>query len=164
MSDESERMDSSDKQPEVADSSEGGEEKEVPGTGEEEIVEEIISQEDMRARRLAKFSSTPSSQSKSSASTDVQFPMDLGTEPPPDPTPVRTVPPRSEKPRQHTLLSSSPSGSSSLTKYKSPSVEKPTPVELTPEEVSYTINSRYIEVKVYLLFVRYNRISFYKLL
>ena len=151
MSDEPEQMDSSDKQPAVADSSDGGEEKEVSGTGEEEIVEEIITQEDMRARRLAKFTSTPSPQSKSSASTDVQFPMDLGTEPPPDPTPVRTTPPRSEKPRQQNLLSSSPSGPNFLAKYKPSSVEKPTPVELTPEEVSYLSN----QYNVYLCIDRF---------
>lgn len=142
MSDETELMDSSEKQtdssePGVADGTVGGEEKEVPVAGEEEIVEEIITQEDMRARRLAKFSSTPSSQGKSSASTDVQFPMDLETEPPSDPTPARTVPPRSEKPRQQSLLGSSPSSSSYLAKYKPPSVEKPVPVEMTPKEVSY---------------------------
>ena len=78
MSEETDKMDFSESTPPSA-------EKEQPvEAGEEDRMEEEISQEDMRARRLAKFSTPPSSQSKSTErsapSTDEQFPMETGTE------------------------------------------------------------------------------------
>ena len=113
------------------------EEKEPPSeTGEEDRMEEEISQEDMRARRLAKFSAL-SSQSKpierNTPSADEQFSMDTGSELPTAASSKRASRSRAER-SSLSQLSSSPGAAHKYTKGRSISQDKPE-VSLTSDEV-----------------------------
>ena len=120
MSDEADKM-------ELSESPATAAEKEQLETGEEDRMEEEISQEDMRARRLAKFS-TPSSQSKSEdqiPSNEEQFPMETGTETPPVVSSKRAARPHADK-----------SSLSALRAGKCVAQEDKVSAPMTPEEVS----------------------------
>ena len=131
MSEETDKMDFSESTPPSA-------EKEQPvEAGEEDRMEEEISQEDMRARRLAKFSTPPSSQSKSTErsapSTDEQFPMETGTESlASSGGPART---RGER----ASLSQLPNPGAAHKIFKSKSLSHDKPVPMTPDEASVNL-------------------------
>ena len=107
--------------------------------GEEDRMEEEITQEDMRARRLAKFDSFPS-QSKpplpephtdtlESSRSEEQFSMEIGTESSTPSNPIR-VPARAFR-GQRSLTGSSPGS----LKARTSSLDAPTQQDLLPDEV-----------------------------
>ncbi|KAI6649295.1 Ubiquitin conjugation factor E4 B-like [Oopsacas minuta] len=128
MTDETEQMDSTDTPPDVTITSEDSQMKETE-TVEDEIVEEVITQEDMRTRRLAKFSSQSKSSECKQPSIEEQVPMDTSIKRTSHPITIRSLS------SSQSAVSSSPLSSSPMSKYKYASSDKSASVDLTSEEV-----------------------------